>query len=454
MSQHLTNTILTGLYLSIILVSVVVINVSKTKNSLFLVNNCSAFENAKENPGHKSNNTHGNNHNNSSTIENATENPVHEVSNQSDSKNQSNNSAFEIATENPVNEVSKQSHNAHGNNNSNNTSSPQTKCPNSSKNADIWLKNIAIPWVTLVGLFGNGIAIVSISYRKMKSTFHQSLIALSMCDILFLIVVLFDNYLNIPKNLAIIYPYIWHPMRTILISMEAYLMMSIATERLLAVSKPIHYRTFIVFFSARVHMLGYILPPIMFSVLVNIPRYFETEFKNLNVTDSENKTHEALGIKLTSLRLDPEFIYYYTHWTRLIMVYLAVINILIFMVIRYQNKSRRVSNTNEEEMGSTVQISSAIALFSIVLFFILCNIPRLILNQAEWDIRSTLYESEICEVSQEIERLSFLTLVSKLCLVFNSSANVLIYYSVNRLFKMKIRMIMKYFSEHLSISEV
>jgi hypothetical protein len=158
-------------------------------------------------------------------------------------------------------------------------------------------------------------------------------------------------------------------MRTILISMEAYLMMSIATERFLAVYKPIHYRTFIVCFSSRVHILVYILPPIMFSVLVNIPRYFETEFKQLNVTDSENKTHEALGIKLTSLRSDPEFIYYYTHWTRLIMtgvipmIYLAVINILIFMVIRYQNKSRRVSNTSEEEMGSTVQISSAIALF-------------------------------------------------------------------------------------------
>ena len=299
----------------------------------------------------------------------ATENPVHEVSNQSHRNNQSNSSAFEIANENPVHEVINQSHNAHGNNHRKNTAFPQTNCPYSSQNAAIWLKNIAIPWVALVGLFGNIIAIVSINYQKMKSTFHQSLIALSVCDILFLIVVFLDNYLNVPKDLAIIYPYIWHPMRTILISMEAYLMMSIATERFLAVYKPIHYRTFIVCFSSRVHILVYILPPIMFSVLVNIPRYFETEFIQLNETDSENKTHEALGIKLTSLRLDPEFIYYYTHWTRLIMtgvipmIYLAVINILIFMVIRYQNKSRRVSNTSEEEMGSTVQISSAIALF-------------------------------------------------------------------------------------------
>ena len=334
------------------------------------------------------------------------------------------------------------------------SSSPQTKCPNSRQNTGIWLKKIAIPWVALVGLFGNVIAVVSIIYQKMKSTFHQSLIALSVCDILFLIVVLIDKYVDMPKDLAIIYPYIWHPMRTILISMEAYLMMSIATERLIAVYKPIHYKTCIVSFSSRVHICVYVLPPIIFSVLVNIPRYFETEFIHINVTDLGNRTHEALSIQLTSLRSDPEYIYYYTHLTRFIitglipMTYLAVINILIFMVIRHQNKARTVSNTSEEEMGSIAHISSAIALFSIIILFISCNIPRLILNQAEWNIRATLHESEICEASQEIERLSFLTLVSKLCLVINSSANVLIYYSMNRLFRVKIRMIMKYFSDH------
>ena len=110
---------------------------------------------------------------------------------------------------------------------------------------------------------------------------------------------------------------------------------------------------------------------------------------------------------------------------------------------------RQVRNSSDEEMGSFVQISSAIALFSSVIFFMLCNIPRLILNQAEWDIRTSLHELEMCEASLEIERLFFLSLVSKLCLAINSSANVLIYYSVNRVFRLKIRMIMKYFPDHV-----
>jgi hypothetical protein len=123
------------------------------------------------------------------------------------------------------------------------------------------------------------------------------------------------------------------------------------------------------------------------------------------------------------------------------------------MVIRHGNKARRISNSSEEELVSTAHISSTLALFSIVIFFILCNIPCLILNQAEWDIRATLHQSEICEASLEFERLSFLTRVSKLCLVINSSAKVLIYYSFNRLFRVKIRIIMKYFLDHLLIGE-
>ena len=59
----------------------------------------------------------------------------------------------------------------------------------------------------------------------------------------------------------------------------------------------------------------------------------------------------VLDIEPTSLRLDPWYIYYYVHWTRLVitglvpMTFLATVNILIFVLIRRQNieRSRKMS---------------------------------------------------------------------------------------------------------------
>ena len=67
-----------------------------------------------------------------------------------------------------------------------------------------------------------------------------------------------------------------------------------------------------------------------------------------------------LDTEPTSLRLDPWYIYYYVHWTRLVttglvpMTYLATVNILIFVLIRRQNieRSRKmsaISITNKSE---------------------------------------------------------------------------------------------------------
>ena len=58
-----------------------------------------------------------------------------------------------------------------------------------------------------------------------------------------------------------------------------------------------------------------------------------------------------LDIEPTSLRLDPLYIYYYVHWTRLVttglvpMTFLASVNIFIFVLIRRQNiqRSRKMS---------------------------------------------------------------------------------------------------------------
>ena len=77
----------------------------------------------------------------------------------------------------------------------------------------------------------------------MKSTFHQSLISLSVFEIAFLVLVILDHSLDFNSPAYIVlFPYFLHPMKNILMSCETYLIMSIALERLMAVYRPIHYR--------------------------------------------------------------------------------------------------------------------------------------------------------------------------------------------------------------------
>ena len=79
-------------------------------------------------------------------------------------------------------------------------------------------------------------------------------------------------------------------------------MMSIATERFLAVCQPLLYRAHKVRHSPRVHMMTYIIPSVLLSIIINIPKFFETKFVTRNYTDKTNLTQETIDFEITSLR--------------------------------------------------------------------------------------------------------------------------------------------------------
>ena len=80
----------------------------------------------------------------------------------------------------------------------------------------------------------------------MKSNFHHTLITLAIVDIIFLAVIIVDTQrfdLDLENQLFImLFPYVWNPLKNILMSFEAFLMMSISTERCLAIRRPLKYR--------------------------------------------------------------------------------------------------------------------------------------------------------------------------------------------------------------------
>ena len=90
-----------------------------------------------------------------------------------------------------------------------------------------------------MGMMGNLAAILILLRPEMKSTFHHSLITLAVVDILFVITLLIDIQrfdLNIENQMFILFfPYAWNPFKNILMTFETFLMVSITTERYLAI---------------------------------------------------------------------------------------------------------------------------------------------------------------------------------------------------------------------------
>ena len=116
------------------------------------------------------------------------------------------------------------------------------------------------------------------------------------------------------------FPYFCNPLKNIMMSWETFLTMSIATERFLAVCKPLFYRKHQLRCSSLIYLLTYILPGLLCAIVLNIPKFLELEL----VTGPE-----SVDFRATALRMNKDYIYYYTHWTRLVatgivpIIYLA-----------------------------------------------------------------------------------------------------------------------------------
>ena len=369
-----------------------------------------------------------------------------------------------------------------------NLSSEQSNCscPVAESELEVWakfiLEEVSIPVVGSVGLLGNLAAIVVLSHPDMKSTFHQSLITLAVFEILFLVLVICDHAIDIKSQLYIaMFPYFLYPLKNILMSCESYLLMSIALERLIAVVRPLWYRNARLRLSSWWHALVFILPSVIISVSLNIPKFFEMELVYVNVTDTNNITREVRDFEVTPMRLNPDYINYYIHWTRslgtgvLPILFLLVTNISIYLSLRRQRSSSPSISFSSDRHDSVATLAStrkfsvfsellrstnvraeinslltqdqiiqnsktlthsAITLTAIVIMYIVCNIPRLVLNLAEYLYQSQLYQDYAeCACVRSEPWIDVALRLNHLLLTVNSSANFLIYWSVGKKFQ-------------------
>ena len=342
---------------------------------------------------------------------------------------------------------------------------------------DLWaklvLEEISIPVVGIIGFVGNIVTILILKKPVVKSTFHQSLITLSVLNILFLSFIICDHSMDLTSQVYVyMFPYFLNPGKNILMSWETFLIMSIAAERFLAVYKPIYYRSHKSRRSSRFHLIIFILPSMLLSIILNIPKFFETELVRTIGTDENNKTHSLVDFEITSLRVNPDYIYYYVHWTRLLFtgvipfVFLSIINLLIYVNIKkerpfYSRPSKQSLLSNERKLSNlslpelrkcslkhipgiyfkpkpnrtTNANNSSGTLIAIILMYMICNIPRLVLNLTEYLLYSSLYGKDMNGCSLTPIWFAIICRVSHLLLAVNSSLNFLLYISLGSTFK-------------------
>ena len=82
--------------------------------------------------------------------------------------------------------------------------------------------------------------------------------------------------------------------------------------RYLAVCSPSKYREITQSKTTNFRVLKHISPVIIFSIILNIPRFFETvviyeSYKEIN-DDNQTVTVETFGLDVTPMRMDPDYV--------------------------------------------------------------------------------------------------------------------------------------------------
>ena len=142
------------------------------------------------------------------------------------------------------------------------------------------IEKILLPLLGGFGVLGNLASINLIKKSRARSTFHHSLISLAVIDTVFIVLMIMQYSTDLSKSndtYCLMNPLFFHPLVTIMLTSETFIIMSIAFERFLAVGKPIQYHQGTLRRSKKVHTVVFIFVPLLLAVFFNVTKFFELE---------------------------------------------------------------------------------------------------------------------------------------------------------------------------------
>lgn len=206
-----------------------------------------------------------------------------------------------------------------------------------------WTEGVVSAVVAIFGFMGNLISIWVLSDDELRSSpFNRLLLALAMIDCMFIIP---GTVIYTAKAFAWeaewyhhMFPVFLYPFTEIALCSSIYMTVAIAVERYIGLCRPFQR------LSGSCSAKTYITPVVIIAVLLNIPKFFESE-TTFRTDKRSNTTITSIGV--TSLRLHPDYITYYWMWTRLLttgvipFLLLALLNSKIYLAIRKSKQQLR-----------------------------------------------------------------------------------------------------------------
>lgn len=247
-----------------------------------------------------------------------------------------------------------------------------------------------------IGFLANLLVLPVLLSKEMKNTFNHLLICLTIFDNVYVMCSILEcirKYFISTVEQMKLFVFVLYQLQSISFVCSVYQTVLLAVQRYLAISRPTEYYITQSVASAVGSdwkiALKSTVPVIVFSVIFNLPKFFEWDIEESTWSNPEtNLTELKIRILPTDLRLNDDYVYYYVYWLRFLvtglvpLVSLAFLNLAIYKAIRKRKQSivsmiRRNPKIQTLGMCSTVE---ELVLFVIVISFFISTLPRIVLN--------------------------------------------------------------------------
>jgi len=322
-------------------------------------------------------------------------------------------------------------------------------------NLKYYCDGLLVSIIGCLGLIGNLIAVIVLARPKIQDCFHQLLLALACFDILYItfggLNYTFKAFEANNEAFTLALPIIF-PFTNITMNATIFMTTAISIERFLGICYPLHLPPH------NRKSWFYILPVLLLSFMLNIPKFLEGEIRwypendsfqgdDLNQTSSDYVEEEEVSVSVpayrpTELRKDSNYIKFYKTYFRLFSTAVIPFLALIFINLRIIVD---LSHLKPKRFGSQrklwKEMNMFLVLLCIVVIFICCHVPRVIIDIFEFSHVESIVRCN--ELTMAGEGHPFLPPMWIECLnhishftgILSSSVNFLIYCFIGHNFR-------------------